>query len=341
LKIIFYKDPIGNFGDDLNELIWPRILPLDVRDAPDVVLVGIGSLLDQARFRGVQVEGKQVFVLGSGAAYGALPIGCERWNYLAVRGPLTAAVIDQPRAAVTDSAALLARLPELVPSRDVKKLVLFIPHHRTLVNSRWKEAAELAGMTYVDPQWNPERILSLFGQAKLVITEAMHGAIVADSLRIPWIPVVISPEISIFKWRDWTSSLELPYKPLSLPPTTHLEALRYGRIRKLTISSGRTVAESQAALRTDTELLSDFHSRFRHEPQVIDSVPAPGYFKVIVKRVLGTLDGPRVNAAAAALLAASKTSSYLSHDLIFSDRLNRLEEAKSQLIHLVRAGQWR
>jgi succinoglycan biosynthesis protein ExoV len=73
MRIVYYKEAVGNFGDDLNELIWPRVLPDDVRAAPDAVLVGIGSLLDQARFRDVETAGKRVFVLGSGAAYGRLP----------------------------------------------------------------------------------------------------------------------------------------------------------------------------------------------------------------------------------------------------------------------------
>lgn len=115
MHIVYYKDAVGNFGDDLNELIWPRVLPEDVRSAPDTVLVGIGSLLDEARFRGVETASKRVFVMGSGAAYGRLPDDYARWTYCAVRGPLTASVIGRPAAAVTDSAALLAALPDLVP----------------------------------------------------------------------------------------------------------------------------------------------------------------------------------------------------------------------------------
>ena len=61
MQIIYYKDAVGNFGDDLNEVMWPRLLPEDVRSAPGTVLVGIGSLLDQARFRGVETAGKRVF----------------------------------------------------------------------------------------------------------------------------------------------------------------------------------------------------------------------------------------------------------------------------------------
>ena len=46
----------------------------------------------------------------------------------------------------------------------------------------------------------------------------MHGAIVADALRTPWIPVVTSPRILSFKWQDWCASIGVPYQPWILLP---------------------------------------------------------------------------------------------------------------------------
>jgi succinoglycan biosynthesis protein ExoV len=338
MHIVYYKDPVGNFGDDLNELIWPRVVPDDVLAAPDTVLVGIGSLLDQARFRDVVTAGKRVFVLGSGAAYGQLPADHARWTYCAVRGPLTANVIDRPEAAVTDSAALLARLPDLVPRAARPDEILFMPHHRTLVNSRWQAAAEQAGMTFVDPQWTPDRILACYGRAKLVVTEAMHGAIVADTLRIPWVPVMISPEVSIFKWRDWASSVEVAYRPVALPPTARLEAYRYDRITRLTRAGGRSVAQADAASQSDAMLIADFQDRFREEPPVIHSVAAPGALKSVLKTAMTRFDGARLKAASRALTAAAAGPSYLSKDSVFAGRLERLEQAVERMVTTVRAG---
>ncbi len=337
MRIVYYKDEVGNFGDDLNELIWPRLLPEDVRAAPEAVMVGIGSLLDQARFRDVETAGKRVFVMGSGAAYGRLPDGYEGWTYHAVRGGLTAELIGRPEAAVTDGAILLARLPDLVPQATHKDEILFMPHHRTLVNSRWRQAAERAGLSFVDPQWAPDRILAAYGRAKLVVTEAMHGAIVADTLRIPWIPVMISPEVSIFKWRDWASSLKLDYNPVALPPTARLEAFRYDRITRLTEASGRTVAHAGAAVADDAALIADFHQRFRDEPEVIDAVPAPGGVKTLLKAAATRFDGRRLATATQALKTAAAGRSYLSADPIFEDRLGGMERAVERLISDVRA----
>jgi succinoglycan biosynthesis protein ExoV len=46
----------------------------------------------------------------------------------------------------------------------------------------------------------------------------MHGAIAADALRIPWIPIITSPRMLTFKWQDWCSSLGLKYKPYYILP---------------------------------------------------------------------------------------------------------------------------
>src|ERR1019366_6854573 len=69
-----------------------------------------------------------------------------------------------------------------------------------------------------------------FASAKLVVAEAMHGAIVADTLRIPWIAVECSPEILPFKWVDWCQSMDLPYKPFQLLPTSAWDAMKRRRV---------------------------------------------------------------------------------------------------------------
>lgn len=325
MHIVYYRDPVGNFGDDINELIWPRLLP-EMADAPDdVVLVGIGSLLDADRFRDVETAGKRVFVLGSGAAYGRLPDGYRDWTYLAVRGPLTAKLIGRPEAAVTDSAALLATLPDLTPKAERRDAILFMPHHRTLVNSNWRKAAERAGMEFVDPQWRPDRILEAYGRARLVVTEAMHGAIVADTLRIPWIPVIISPEVSVFKWRDWLGSLGLPYRPTTLPPTARLEAYRYDRITRLTEADGHVTSGSIDSQSDDDALIADFRQRYAGDVKLIDSVPASPGLKAAAKRFITLFDGPATNRAAKALEAVAQGQPWLSADRIFDDKVEALQ----------------
>jgi succinoglycan biosynthesis protein ExoV len=54
-------------------------------------------------------------------------------------------------------------------------------------------------------------------QSGVVLAEAMHAAITADALRVPWIPVRGYPRILSFKWQDWCLSVGLDYQPHSLP----------------------------------------------------------------------------------------------------------------------------
>ncbi len=72
-------------------------------------------------------------------------------------------------------------------------------------------------MTYIDPAAPVEDTLDKIRSSRLLITEAMHGAIVADALRVPWIPVRTNPGVLEFKWQDWTASLDLEHEFHALP----------------------------------------------------------------------------------------------------------------------------
>lgn len=51
----------------------------------------------------------------------------------------------------------------------------------------------------------------------------MHGAILADTLRIRWVPLLpIVPEHRL-KWTDWTRSVRLPYEPVPMVPSSMRE----------------------------------------------------------------------------------------------------------------------
>lgn len=215
MKIHYWNDttkcPNGNFGDSLNIWMWPRIIP-DILEIPDRgVLVGIGTLLNHS-----MPDQKLAAIFGAGAGYGALPRQWNHWRFYCLRGPLTAQLFNKPEKAVTD-AALLTRTcyqPKSTSSRTGKDII-FMPHWQT-PQFPWKDACEQAGFVYTHPSENVEAILDRIAGATLVVTEAMHGAIIADAFRIPWIPISTRPSINSFKWRDWCGSLELNYQPIRL-----------------------------------------------------------------------------------------------------------------------------
>ena len=94
-------------------------------------------------------------------------------------------MIGMPDKAVTDGAILLADTTDFYQQAIPPTDVVFMPHHRSVRQTPWKQICQEAGMVYVSPQQPVEVILAAFAKARLVITEAMHGAIVADTMRIP------------------------------------------------------------------------------------------------------------------------------------------------------------
>ena len=199
MKLFWYHRPEGNFGDDLNPWLWPRVLP-GLIDGEGAWLVGIGTLLNERLPR----EGGLV-VLGAGAGLGARPVVDARWRVLGVRGPLTAAALGlPPELAIGDPAILAA---DFVSPAGERRGVGFMPHYASMAHWDWRRTAEGLGLVFVDPQASVEATLTQIAGLDSLVTEAMHGAIVADALRTPWVGVRIDPDFYDWKWRDWGLSV--------------------------------------------------------------------------------------------------------------------------------------
>lgn len=213
MKLHYFKDPLGNFGDDLNAWLWPRLIPDLLDDDPDALFVGIGTLINH---RLPAAPHKHVF--GSGYGYGQPPQIDERWHFHAVRGPDTARALGlPPHTAVTD-AAVLVRAVDRPAAAGPRSTVGAIFTGQSLAEHDWQQVCEPLGVRFISCHWDVERVMREMLACDVLLCEAMHGAIVADALRVPWIPITCNEDILAFKWQDWLSTLSLRYEPSRVTP---------------------------------------------------------------------------------------------------------------------------
>jgi succinoglycan biosynthesis protein ExoV len=216
----------GNFGDDLNLWLWDFLLPGFRERHKDVLLVGVGTVLNRA----LLPAGGRKLVVGSGFGYGAAPdfSSSDEWDIRALRGPLTAAKLGMDAAlGIVDPAVMVADMPEF---RGLPKVydALFVPHWESTVGGIWPAVCKAAGLAYVDPCGEARAVISAIAGARLVVAESMHAAILADALRVPWVAVTTSHNVNSFKWQDWASSLAMAYRPRRVPISSRAEAIAKG-----------------------------------------------------------------------------------------------------------------
>lgn len=293
----------GNFGDDLNLWLWDFLLP-GFRDMhPDVLLVGVGTVLN----RDLLPWGRKKLVVGSGFGYGAPPDFSDRseWDIRAVRGPLTADKLGLDAAlGIVDPAVMAADMPDFqaVPKRHD---ALFVPHWESTVGGIWPTVCEAAGLAYVDPCGEAKAVIRAIAGARLVVAESMHAAILADALRVPWVAVTTSRNVNSFKWQDWAASLGLVYRPRRVPLSSRAEAITKGA-RFWGMDFERRAAGGDEPERLD-----------RDETPVLTRVEPPrSALRDIVKHALAA-------PAVLALRQARKAQPQLSADAALAERKDR------------------
>lgn len=210
MKLYCWQGAVRNFGDELNTLLWPNLLPGWFNADPAELFLGIGSVLD-ARHPAAAVK----VVAGAGyGGYEALPRLDASWVVHWVRGPRTAQLLGLPATyGLGDPAMLLT--PSIEPGNDGK--VGFMPHFESLVLGAWAEAAVAAGVTLIDPRSDPTDVIAAICRCRMLLSEAMHGAIVADAMRVPWIALRPLAKVHRAKWQDWAGALGLKvrFQPLT------------------------------------------------------------------------------------------------------------------------------
>jgi len=218
MQMYYYRGPRPNFGDVLNEWLWPQLLPDFFDGDASALFLGIGSILYDFL---PSTARKVVFGAGYGG-YTAVPRIDDRWGFYFVRGPVTAQTLGlDPSLAVGDAAILLRSCDINRPAKQHR--ASFMPHWESAIDGDWQDVSARAGLHYIDPCGDVERVIAEILASDVLVTEAMHGAIVADALRVPWIPVRPVRSAHRRKWLDWASALEIQLKPESIAASNGLE----------------------------------------------------------------------------------------------------------------------
>lgn len=218
MKLYYCQTPKPNFGDELNPWMWPRLLPDMFDDDNQELFLGIGSVL----FDYFPTSSRKV-VFGAGyGGYTPAPQLDAGWKIYFVRGHLTADMLGVDRSLALGDAAILLR--SCVAARPQKKFpVSFMPHWESAVFGDWPAVCERAAIHYIDPCASVESVLHDILASDRIISEAMHGAIVADALRVPWLAMQPIRRRNRMKWLDWASALGITLDPRNVGPSNAFE----------------------------------------------------------------------------------------------------------------------
>ncbi len=258
--------PIRNFGDALNPWLFSRLFGNVLDSNESEVILGIGTLINDRLISKIP-QAQKIHVFGTGVGYGThlknLPSIDEKWDIQWLRGPLSAQALGLPQSlALTDSALLVADF--IKPSLQKTHQFSFMPHLYQAISGSlvWKKICNEYNILYIDPRLPVDDILEMMNHSSVVIAEAMHGAIVADALRIPWIPVITGENILHFKWDDWCASVGLTYNPISLSKVTYASYIKRSQIKRAR-KDFRQIMKTTPLLSSSTlhlELLQRMHT---------------------------------------------------------------------------------
>ena len=217
MKLEYCRTKTYNFGDDLNPWLWHKLLGEELLSRDDgIYLVGIGTLLTSKRLEVQLMEAKEVIIFSSGTWDDCAPALPENCKVYGVRGPRTAERLGLSKDKVIGDGAYLLRkvtLPDAKPTDDIG----FMPHHRSEQYIDWQAICDQLDIKFISAIQPVDECLAQLRSCRRLITEAMHGAIVADAMRVPWTPVKFSPLFREDKWYDFAESMQLTLEFFPLP----------------------------------------------------------------------------------------------------------------------------
>jgi succinoglycan biosynthesis protein ExoV len=148
-----------------------------------------------------------------------------------VRGPLSAELMgERASAALTDGAILAPAAFGIAASVD-RSCVGVIPHWESELAGGWDLACAMAGFELISPSGTPRDVIGAIARKALIVTESLHGAIIADTLGIPWVAFATTGNFSLLKWADWSLSVGVNGRIHPVPSPSGGAVLKFGRFK--------------------------------------------------------------------------------------------------------------
>ncbi|MFT3934320.1 MAG: hypothetical protein QM726_11930 [Chitinophagaceae bacterium] len=231
MNYVEVKSRKDNFGDDLNVWLWPQIFNKEMPNANDIFFLGIGTILAGGSKELQKMDGYKKVVFGSGVrpseSYKIYKPDALT-DIVFLRGPLSSQFLNNQYDYITDAAYAIRQLPDFEKIKNTEKKydVSLMPYFLSTDYFNWEKICEELGFHYISPlsEKGVDFTLSEIAASKYLISEAMHGAIAADILRVPWHRFVLTTPhtegamVSEFKWADWLQSVQLNNLEVSFIP---------------------------------------------------------------------------------------------------------------------------
>ncbi|QPG05139.1 polysaccharide pyruvyl transferase family protein [Salinimonas marina] len=222
MKHVYHKDWRGNFGDDLNIPFFKDVLGSHYLNNGKK-FYGIGTLLNN-------VHGKitDSIIFGSGYGYGeALNIDVGSVDIIGVRGPLTAEKLEIAEDKVIGDPALYLPYLEKFNKLELNEEKIVVALHHTTCELWDFEGYEDEDIKFLDPASDIYTYIAHIKSAKFVITESLHGAIVAAAYRKPFLPLSLYVNLEMKKWQDFYRSLNIDNSSIINLEKPAVPSLRY------------------------------------------------------------------------------------------------------------------
>ncbi|MGP1992282.1 polysaccharide pyruvyl transferase family protein [Zobellia laminariae] len=189
----------------------------------DSYFLGIGSILTSENPHFEDIKDKRKIVFGTGirpsSTYNEFSLD-KTWSVKFLRGPLSSGYLGNKHEYISDAAYAVRQLAAFSDIQNTKKKyeISIMPYFHSVQYFDWEKIAKKLGYHLISPysEGGVEHTLREIAASKYLITEAMHGAILADILRVPWhrfvltTPYTEGERISDFKWNDWMGSIDIP-----------------------------------------------------------------------------------------------------------------------------------